>query len=109
MIFLGQEFVGEGSKHHHTGNAQGSLVRPVRAGAMVTIQSGAAGTLAACAAEGVGAGESLAKPVVGAMAAPITAPTTTMQAANQPLSSEKPLECQTLVMPCGPVPLSSLP
>src|SRR5215467_6120572 len=50
----------------------------------------------ACAAAGVGAGKSLAKPMVGAMAAP----TTTMQAANQPL------ECQTLVMPCGPAPLS---
>src|SRR6516165_2396887 len=59
-----------------------------------------AGTLAACAAAGVGAGKSLAKPVVGAMAAPITAPMTTMPAADQPL------ECQTLLMPCGPAPLS---
>ena len=67
---------------------------------IVTIQSGAAGTLAACAAAGVGAGKSLVKPMVGAMAAPITAPTTTMPAADQPL------ECQTLVIPCGPAPLS---
>src|SRR6516165_9770571 len=72
---------------------------------MVTIQSGAAGTLAACAAAGVGAGKSLAKPVVGATAAPITAPTTTTLAADQPL------ECQTLVMCCAGPPLcpSGLP
>jgi hypothetical protein len=67
---------------------------------MVTIQSGAAGTLAACAAAGIGAGKSLAKPVVGAVAPPITEPAATMPAAHQPL------ECQTLLMPCRLAPFS---